>query len=198
MRILLICIIALFIIKCSESTKSSSDYSYSWALKSDSMNFAVLTVDEETYTLDGGKFSHYQLCNNCGTDTLPFDISILAGRNFDIITIKYSLTYDTLFSALAYLDSHPHYISHPKFILLPDTFKLMENIVQKPDSVEYFGHFHGIDKTTLSLKSDSVWNAINSLDIVNDFSQANYQVGFFIFRNNPTYEGPEWVVFLCR
>ena len=44
------------ILKCSQSTNSLSDYTYSWTLKSDSLNFAILTVNEETYTLDSGEF----------------------------------------------------------------------------------------------------------------------------------------------
>lgn len=199
MRILLIFSLVFLLFYCKKTTTSMEKYSYTWPLMADSMNFALLVVEGETYKLESGHFAHYELCNNCGKDSLPFDITVLGAMNFDLFTIKYSLTSDTLFIALAYLDnSHSHAIVYPEIFLPPDTFKVTNNIVQKPDSIEYFGYFTGMDKTTLKLKTDSVWTAINSLDIVNDFGQKDFQIGFFRFPESLYMNDAKWVVFLCR
>ena len=194
MRALFVLSLVFLLWCCEKSTTSVEKYTYSWPLRADSMNFAILGVNGETYALEGGYLTHYEKCTNCSTDSLPFDVTTILAHGFDVITFRYSYTMDTLFSAFLFLSSsQSNSVFFPELNLLSDQFKTVNRKVEMPQQVEYFGHYYRFDQATLEQKSDSAWNAISDLDIVNDFSQQNFQVGFFRFNKQP-----EWLVFLVR
>ena len=199
MRILLFCIILFLASNCEKSTESCSEYSYSWPLKSDSMNFAILLLDLETYNLEGGHFANYEICK-LNELNLPFDISVHEPLDFGGIVFKYSQTNDTLFEATVVWRGAGSII-YPPYFLSTNTFKSTTNTVPKPDSLEIFEYFLDFDKDVLRLKCDTVWSAIDNLDIVSDFSQKIYKAGIFLYP--PSVGGfsltsAKWIVFLCR
>ncbi|MBN2709737.1 MAG: hypothetical protein JXR46_11895 [Calditrichaceae bacterium] len=193
MRAFIFIILVFLLCSCKKSTSPLEQYTYSWPLRADSMNFAILGVNGETYELEGGYFAHHEKCTNCVGDSLPFDVTTILAHGFDLITFRYSYTMDTLFGAIVFLGgSNTNSGFSPELNLSPDKFKTVNHKVEKPQSIEYFGYY-GIDETALSLKSDSVWNAVSKLDILNDFSQQNFQTGIFHFTKEP-----EWIVFLVQ
>ena len=199
MKIFLICGLSLFMICCKKTITYPEKYVYAWPVLSDSMNLAIMIVESEKYALEGGYFSRYERCNHCETDSLPFDITIFGAHNFDIMTFEYSQTGDTILIFHTYLDnSHPHTIIYPEIFYPPEIYEIKNNHVQLPSSVEYFGYLTGIDESTLSLKTDSVWSVIDNLDIVNDYGQDDFQAGFFFFPQSSDMNSAKWLVFLCR
>jgi hypothetical protein len=199
MRILLFSIVFFLILNCKKSTEPNTEYSYSWPLKSDSMNFAILVLDYETYTLEGGHFVNYEICNSNDTN-LPFDIHVSEPLDFGGIIFEYSQTTDTLFRATVIWRGVGSII-YPSYLLPPDTFKINTNTITKPDSLEIFEYFLNYDKDELTLKCDTVWLAIDNLDIVRDFSQKLFKAGVFLYPPSVGGFDPKsakWIVFLCR
>jgi hypothetical protein len=163
------------------------------------MNFAILILDYETYAIEGGHFGHYEICN-LNQSYLPFDISVHEALDFGSVIFKYSQTNDTLFEATVVWRGIGSII-YPSYILSAGTFKNTMNIIPKPDSLEMFDYYLDFDKTALKLKGDTVWSAIDNLDIVSDFSQEIFNAGIFLYP--PTLGGnisdyTKWIVFLCR
>jgi hypothetical protein len=199
MRILLFSMVFFLIFNCKKSTEPHTEYSYSWPLKSDSMNFAILVLDYETYTPEGGHFANYEICNNNDTN-LPFDIYVSEPLDFGGIIFEYSQTTDTLFRASVIWRGVGSIIS-PSYLLPADTFKMTTNTIPKPDSLEIFEYFLNYDKDELALKCDTVWLAIDNLDIVRDFSQKLFNAGVFLYPPSVGAFDPKsakWIVFLCR
>jgi hypothetical protein len=193
-------LLLFFVFACNEkSTEPYSTYSYSWQLKSDSMNFAVLVLDYETYTLEGGHFANYEIFNK-DESNLPFDIYVQEPLDFGGITFMYTQTNDTLFTATVVWRGVGS-ITYPSYFLPADTFKIISNTVPKPDFLEIFEYFLDSDIDKLELKGDTVWSAIANLDIVNDFSQENFKAGIFLYPSSVGGFDPKstkWIVFLCR
>jgi hypothetical protein len=163
------------------------------------MNLAILVLDFESYSLEGGYFNTYEICNNCNSN-LPFDIYIYEPLDFGGIIFKCSQTNDTLFRATVVWRGIGSII-YPSYFLPADTFQITNNVIPKPDSLELFEYFLNIDKSTLKLKSDTVWFAINNLDIVIDFSQELFKAGIFLYPPSVGGFSPKaakWIVFLCR
>lgn len=65
----------------------------------DSMNFAILISNYQSYELEMGHFSTHQLCNNCDSIGLPLEMIFETPADEGSITFKYNLTFDTLFYA---------------------------------------------------------------------------------------------------
>lgn len=199
MRICIFCIVFFLASYCEKSTESLSEYSYSWPLKSDSMNIAILVLNYETYSLEGGHFANYEDCNDKDSN-LPFDVSVHEPLDFGSIIFKYSQTNDTLFQATVVWRGLGSII-YPSHLLFADTFKVVTNNTPEPDSIEIFEYFVDFDKNILKLKCDTVWSAINNVDIVSDFSQESFKTGIFLYPPSVGGFNPKsakWIVFLCR
>ncbi len=74
-------------------------------------------------------------------------------------------------------------------------------VTTKLDSLELFEFFIDIDKSTLKLESDTVWFAIDNLEIVINFSQELFKAGIFLYLPSVGGFSPKsakWIGFLCR
>jgi hypothetical protein len=168
-----------------------------WVVKSDSLNFAVLIVNAETYAFEGGTLSYYAPCDHCADDSLPMGIHETYEGDFGSILFSYPQTGDTLFAALLGWMT-PYYVEYPHAFSPPDSFEICEPLTQ-PRSVERIG-LSGMDLSTAVMvaAADSVWSVISPLDLTHALA-GKMRVGYFLYPYW-TNDGGEakWVVFLCR
>ncbi len=177
---------------CGEETTT-------WPLDADSMNLAILVVDYQTYTFEGGYFSRYPLCISCDQDSLPFVITKVPAADFGWVTIQYAPTGDTLLHATIVWMGEGQ-ILFPDTLFPPEIFSAVPTMVAKPPAVQYLETLW-LDSSAVIAKTDSAWMAIQSLDITNDFDQHPFRVGFYFYAPALGAFDPnqaKWVLFLYR
>jgi hypothetical protein len=182
-----------------ECLDSCNEEVTTWPLNADSMNLAILVVDYQSYVFEGGYFSRYPICISCDQDSLPFVITSAVPADLGSVTIQYAPTGDTLFFATIIWAGKGR-ILFPDTLFPPEMFQELPTMVAKPSTVEYLEKLW-LDSSTVIAKTDSVWFAVQSLDITNDFALHPFRVGFYFyapaigeFDPNPA----KWIIFLYR
>lgn len=200
-------ILSLFIllINCEKSKEPVSiNYNSHSFLKENSMNLAILIVDFNTYQFEGGTINYNDLCDSCDTDSLPFSIDFIYPCDFGSIAFKYTHTGDTLFFATTVWHGMGQII-YPDTFLSPNSFRISQNSIIDPSSIEYF--FYDpitlfLADSTLKVKADSAWNSVKHLDITMEFSNNQYRVGIYLYPPSVGLFIPDlakWIIFLyCR
>jgi hypothetical protein len=168
-------------------------------LKSNSLNFATLIVDYDTWDFEGGNLSYYQQCENCTEDSIPFEILVSYPGDFGSITYKIQYTLETVFYAsIIWMGSGQIY--HPENFTLSYPFNTTNHLVEKPGHIEYYDKYGTkvYSDSAFIKAADTAWQKIESLTITRLFSENNYKVGLYLY---PPYVGifsPEaakWIIF---
>lgn len=166
-------------------------------MKSDSLNFAVLVVDSETYAFEGGTLAYYAPCNHCAEDSLPLKVQKTYEGDFGSILFSNAQTGDTLFAAtLGWM--HPYHVLYPHALAPPDSFETCEPLT-RPTTAQWFMSEGQLSAEDIAAAADSVWSAIGSLDLTHALAGRKLRVGYvwYPYFGFDGYEA-KWVVFLCR
>ena len=169
-----------------------------YQLSPDSVNIAILLMDFQTYEFEGGSFSHYPLCVNCDLESLPF-VATFGGWDMPPLLFLYPPENDTIFFAYSVWMGTGR-IHIPNEFASPESFPPTQFSQDKPQSSEYFNYWGQSSPDTLA-ETDTVWTAIQNLDIVNEFAKKTYRVGFYLYRPTEGVFDPnpaKWIVFLYR
>ena len=185
-----------------EKSKQPVSYSVEFLLqlKKDFMNIAILIVDFESYTFEGGCLQFYPLCKSTDNKVLPFNVTLISPGDFGSILFSHKETNDTIFYATIIWAGRGKVI-FPKKIISSNFFQYIKKSINKPSSIEYFDKLHILDEITFKSKADSAWNSIANLDIVQKFAAGNYRIGLFLYP--PTVgvfdtKSAKWIIFLYR
>ena len=178
-------------------TPQSFTQSFNGIIK-DSMNFAILISNYQTYEFEMGHFSTHQLCNNCDSIGLPLEMIFELPNDNGSITFKYEVTSDTLFYAtIIWLGTGQ--IILPDNLLPADSFDVTNQNPNSPLSTEYINIIE-YDSLEYKTEADSAWNRLKSLDIVNVFSEYPYRIGNYLYTPSVGGGSPtewKWITFLC-
>jgi hypothetical protein len=171
-----------------------------WALSPYSMNLAVLVLDYQTYAFEGGNLAHYELCDQCDAESLPFTVDFRDTWDFAEILFTYTATGDTLFLAeIIWLGRGQ--VLYPDSFTAPECFNTVEDSVPHPADPERFQAYPTLPEEELIAKTDSAWAAVSTLDIVQAFAGDSLRVGFFFYAPSVGAFSPalaKWIVFLYR
>lgn len=164
------------------------------------MNLAILLVDYETYALQGGNVSHYELCDSCDDEGLPFEAIYQSPMDFGSMKFIYTETGDTVFDATIIWAGRGN-IGYPSTFLEPGAFGLETVSEALPPDVDYYAH-DGLpwtpDQDTIE-RTSRAWDAVNNLDIVHAYAEKPYRVGFYLYPPTLGVFDPsvaQWVVFV--
>lgn len=180
----------------------TSDNPGPWDPHEGQMNLAILLLDYQTYALKGGNVSHYELCDNCDKEGLPFEGIYDPPNDFGSVTLVYTETGDTVFDATIVWNGTGR-IRYPTTFLKPDTFNTERYHKPLPADVEYLsvgGRPTTPNEETLEL-TNRAWEAMDRLDIVHAYARKPYRVGFYMYAPRVGMFDPSkarWVVFLYR
>ncbi len=201
-KIILLVFLFFFVLLEAEATNQDGEwFSNKDLIKPDSMNLTILAVDFETYELNGANISYYPLCDKCDSDSLPFDINFKSPGDYGEILFRYTYNMDTLFYASIWWMGMGQ-IFYPKEIIPADSFKNTANQVALPDSAQYFDYWLVGDYCSSDQyieRADSAWAAVDSLDIVSEFAEYNFRVGFYAYTPAVGVFDPssaKWIIFL--
>jgi len=163
----------------------------------DSMNFAILITNYESYEFEMGHFSTNKLCRNCDSSGLPLELIFELPADFGSITFRYTENLDTLFYAeIVWLGSGN--IIMPYDFLPADSFPTTTNFPGGPLSIEYINIIE-MDSTNYKNRANSAWDTLKSLKIVNEFSDYLYRVGIYLYTpsvGSIDWSLAKWIVFL--
>ena len=202
MRWLWLLAAVLLVSGCSDYTcqPCSDDESSLWHIEPDSMNVGVLLLDYQTYSLEGGNLSHYRSCGGCGADSLPFLVQVTEPMDFGGILFQHPTTGDSLFAATVIWMGTGR-VLYPREFVPSDSFGVVCDGVPEPPDPERYDYFVFLSDDAMIAKTDSAWQAVQSLDIVDAFSQGDFRVGYFLYPRAVGMFAPglaKWVVFLYR
>ena len=196
LAILLVALVA--IVACEDDTVSPPpEKKPSWWLEPDSMNLGILVLDQLTYEFLGGRVDHYDLCDGCDLDSLPFEVISNPPVDFGDVTFRYTHTGDTVLYATTVWNGWGE-IQHPAEFLSPSEFEKLPWRFAPPGSVEYF---YNDGKTAPFASGDSAWLRVASMDIVGEFAKTDYRVGIYAYAASHAVLYPQhdrWVIFLYR
>ncbi len=168
-------------------------------INSDFLNFAVLIVDYDTYEFEGGNLSYYQHCVNCTEDSIPFEIFVIYPGDFGGITYNIQNTSETVFDAtIIWMGTGQ--IVHPEEFTLSYPFNTINNMVEKPEHLEYYNKYGTkvYTDSTFIHAADSAWHVIESLEITKQFSENNYKVAIYLYPPSVGVFNPfaaKWIIF---
>ncbi len=175
-----------------------------WHIEKDSMNFAILVSDYQSYNFERGSLSKYIPMDSV-VNCLPVKSTIEPQVDFGGIIFVYLKNNDTLFSAGIVWQGQGK-IRLPENFLPADSFSISTMNANPPLSVEYFYNtIPQLDTSTYNMKADSAWDAVKSLDIVKAFADYPYRAGIYLYtpcKGVPTQNGfsntvgAKWIVFL--
>ncbi len=195
--LILILILALFIASDIFAQKSNLHSNY---VKDDTVTFAILVVDYYNYEFKKAHISYYPLCDNyCDTSNIPFEIQAIP-PDVGYMWYRYNFTGDDLFWGWILWCGHGQ-IRYPTNFTPAGDFNYTNNHVEFPENAEYF-RFLGPDITWEELKTRAsiAWNVVDSLELVNEFSQYPFKVGFYPYVPcvGICDDWINWIIFLYR
>ena len=170
-----------------------------WAIHTDSLNFAVLIVNFDTYAFEGGTLTYYPPCDNCASDSLPMSIEVEGASDFGRVQFTYTATGDTLFAATTIWMGQGS-IQYPHTFDSPESFGTRTAYISQPQDVERFQSETGFSTDFMQAATDSVWSVLSSLDIVHAFAESQFRIGYFLYPPTVGSFDPhsaKWIVFLC-
>ena len=171
-----------------------------WLVRADSVNFAVLIVDYDTYAFEGGTLSYYAPCAGCAEDCLPMRIQERDPVDFGWILFSYAPTADTLFAATVIWMGDGR-ILYPHAFAPPDSFETLPQPAQQPACVQRFQFHTYLPPEVMAAATDSAWSVISSLDLVHALAGTKLRLGYYLYAPTAGFFQPQeakWVVFLCR
>lgn len=203
MKIILLPILILMLASCQKDSTGPEEYNYSWNLHDDSVNLAVLRYDYETNEFEGGILNYYLKCENCNNDSIPFDKTYVPFGPADqpaSALFTYSQTGDTIFQSFLSPWGFSGYVAVPDSFILPDSFEVIDFDNNEPKSMEKFidptvSFCYSITDSVFQAELETTWELVKTLDLVRDFSQRNYLVGFLLY---PIDNSLKWYVFLYQ
>jgi Secretion system C-terminal sorting domain len=183
----------------------NSNYSQSKRqIKQDSLNFAILFVNYQTYNFEEGNLSFYQSLDSA-TDKIPMKYYYETPVDYGKMYFLYDKTNDTLFSGGIEWQGRGH-VTYPKEFLPADSFEVLQTTIIPPKSINYyFNLIPELDSANYKLKADSAWNKVKNLDVVNDFAKYSYRVGLCLYTPGigvpvqggfSDTVGAKWIIFL--
>lgn len=155
----------------------------------------LLQIDYQSYTFEGGKeFSYFK--NDTSTVDLPASASFLPPSPNGRLTIFY--TSDTLFDGTQIWQGTGKR-NYPENIDNQIHYFRIENSLTKPADSKFQTIFY--DLGAAPIQYDSIWGAIDKLDIVNRYQMRNStaKIGIFLFRPSDGVLNPgdwKWYVIL--
>jgi hypothetical protein len=169
-----------------------------WEIIPDSMNFGILIVDYLSYSFEGGTVDHYPLCGNGDVDSLPIAITRTPPVDMGDVTVRYTCSGDTLLYATQIWGGVGE-IKQPARFLPPSMFHRVGTQPSPPVSLEYLE----FTQEWLVSRADTVWATVQHLDVVQEFSTAEYRAAVFLYSpssggTDPEWEYVDWLVFLYR
>lgn len=171
-------------------------------IKEDTMNLAILVLDYETYEFIEGNISYYPLCGTCDYNRLPFDVDFQSPMDEGHIVYNYSYNNDSLFYGTIWWMGQGE-IYRPEQFTLADSFETSDSNIPLPENTEYFDYifipWEYLTWGEYVQKADSAWLSIDSLQIVNEFSEYTFRVGLYAYTPFVGIFNPEeayWIVFL--
>lgn len=186
----------LFLFLISGFTATFSSYGQGDSIiKNGVVSLATLVVDYTTNNFEGGNIAYYS-CNDCGNDSIPFNIFYNSRLDFGDVTFKLSSLHDTVFHA-SIIWSGIGRIKYPViFSKLPPFFNTSVTI-KKPEDLLYIGIYEL--KEYFLIEADSVWNAIKSLEITKLFYEKGFKSTIYLYTPTVGVVDPtvaKWIIFL--
>ncbi len=191
------------LVSCQKDSTGPEDYNYSWDLHDNAVNLAVLKYDYETNEFEGGILNYYSKCENCNNDSIPFDktyVSFGAADEPASTLFTYWQTGDTIFQSFLSPWGCYGYVAVPDSFILPDSFKIINFDDNEPTAMEIFfdstvSFCYAITDSIFKARVKTTWELVKTLDLVRDFAQSNYLVGFLLY---PIDNSLKWYVFLYQ
>jgi Secretion system C-terminal sorting domain len=175
-----------------------------WQIKKDSLNFAILVSNYQTYNFEEGKLSYYTAFDSVA-NKIPMKYYYETPVDYGRMYFLYDKTNDTLFSGGIQWQGKGQ-ITYPKMFLPADSSGVLQTTITPPQSIEYyFNLIPELDSAEYKMKADSAWLNVNNLDIVNEFAKYSYRVGLCLYTpgigvpiDNGVSDtvGAKWVIFL--
>jgi hypothetical protein len=169
------------------------------------MSLATLLVDSDSLEFQGANVAHYELCDTCDAQGLPFEAIYISPSDLGSITLLYTETGDTVFHATKAWMGYGR-IEYPRTFLEPDTFEIEQGEVPLPADVEYFagnGQRFTPSEEQIAL-ARGAWDSICKLDLVHAYAEGPLKVGVYRYApgtggvGDSFTEGRRWVFFLYR
>jgi hypothetical protein len=162
-------------------------------------NVAILMVDYDTYSFEGGNLSHYT-CPSCSNNSLPFFIS-LNGHSSDDFEVTFTLNshFDTIFnSSTVWMGLGV--LKYPTIFSSDYPFRKTNIQIPKPENMKYFD-FYGTEtnEPEFIIQADSAWKIIDSLEIVSLFSDNGFKTCILLYAPTIGIFDPKvakWMIFL--
>ena len=175
-----------------------------WPIDKDSMNIAVLISDYQTYQFEEGNLSYYAAIDSI-VNKIPMESEFVPVADYGSISFLANKSKDTIFSAGIEWQGQGT-ITFPKYFQPADSFSALQTNIQAPLSAEYyFNSIPMIDSSIYKMKADSAWEAVKSLDIVNEFAKYPYRIGIYLYTPGEGVQtqngfsntvGAKWIIFL--
>lgn len=176
-------------------------YSENGFIKQDSMNLSILVLDYLSYEFIEGSISYYPICDSCDLDSLPFEIEFMSPMDYGEILYKYAFNEDTLFYASIWWMGLGE-IKIPVGFLSSEAFSYQDESIMLPGHTQYFDYWltpYGMSMEQYIEKADSAWMSVDSLEIVNEFAEYTFRVGFYAYTPTVGMFDPsvaKWIIFL--
>ncbi|MBC8181168.1 T9SS type A sorting domain-containing protein [candidate division KSB1 bacterium] len=185
------------------NTKVISQHQFSEIgyVKEDSMSLAVFVLDFKSYEFIEANIAYYPLCDSCDYLGLPFSIDFVSPNDFGSILFKYLYNYDTLFNASIIWMGQGN-IDYPEQFIPADSFETTNNHIPLLENAQYYDYWlipYFYTWTEYTQKADSAWLSIDALQIVNEYADYTYRVGFYAYTPQVGLFNPDvakWIVFL--
>lgn len=182
----------------ANSQHQSSEIGY---VKEDSMSLAIFVLDFKSYEFIEANLSYHPFCDSCDYLGLPFSIDFISPGDYGNILFKYLYNYDTLFDASIIWMGQGE-INYPEQFISADSFASTNNHIPLLENAQYYDYWlipYFYSWTEYTQKADSAWLSINDLQIVNEFADYTYRVGFYAYTPQVGLFNPDvakWIVFL--
>lgn len=167
-------------------------------IKKGFVNFATLILDFETYEFEGGNMAYYE-CADCDNQSIPFLIDYQSPGDFGGITFHLEPTMDVLFDATI-IWAGTGQIDYPTVFDFMPPFNYNETPISEPVDILYLdADGEELDDEYLLMKVQSVWDAVDSLQITNLFAEKDYKAVIYFYPPTVGAVNPKvakWIVFL--
>jgi hypothetical protein len=200
MRTALLIFVAVCLVSCDSTQCPPGGIDSPWTLRDDMMNLGILLVDSKTHAFEGAALVQLEACQGCDSVRIPLTARTLDARLLYWIALIYTATGDTVWFSLEGLDQQGA-------IFRPDSFDSPSNFsrLDQAHTLEVEAECVFSPSCTLTSHSaalfDTAWSAVSNLDVVHEFGQRPYRVGFLQYiqaaRSREIYPD-KWVIFLYR
>jgi hypothetical protein len=165
----------------------------------DTVQIAVLLVEEFPHRLESGAIFRSQPCGDCDTDAFPLSITYLSPSDSGAVVFVHAASGDTLFAATIWWSGRGE-ITKPALLIPGESFERGDVRYERPSGIEFFSQDgHRLESDEVPRPVDDAWGAIDDLVVVGNLLQGVSHVAAYRYVPDwpfPDYHRNRWVFFL--